>query len=237
MLFRFPLRAGASLVGRHASSASWIAGRRDEIFPFAERLLPWYTQNGSFSSSVTIDEQDTQDSSDDESETPFCFDPDNGYRLVEKEELRRKGRLAGAVLSPSIQITDETESLFRLLPDYFEKALLDHQQKDKLTEIVLDVGRRPFAWIAGERHFIGDSTVTEEQLRKISGSLQFGSDNRAGIDGCLHRISALQNREGNIVGLTLRVGRFVPGNATMLIDLLYGSDASVLFIGAPATVG
>jgi len=77
--------------------------------------------------------------------------------------------------------------------------------------------------------------VAEEQLLKIAGSLQFGSDNHAGIDGCLHRISALRNREGDIVGLTLRVGRFVAGNATMLSDLLYGSDTSILFIGAPGT--
>lgn len=31
---------------------------------------------------------------------------------------------------------------------------------------------------------------------------EFGDDNRAGIEGTLHRISAIRSRKGGIVGLT-----------------------------------
>lgn len=59
---------------------------------------------------------------------------------------------------------------------------------------------------------------------------EFGADNRAGIEGTLHRISAIRNRKGFIVGLTCRVGRAVSGHIDMLYDLLhYGK--SILFVG------
>lgn len=61
---------------------------------------------------------------------------------------------------------------------------------------------------------------------------EFGADNRAGIEGTLHRISAIRNRKGFIVGLTCRVGRAVSGHIDMLYDLLhYGK--SILFVGRP----
>lgn len=41
----------------------------------------------------------------------------------------------------------------------------------------------------------------------------FGGDRRAGIDRTLHRISAIINRDGDVVGLTCRVGRTIPGEA------------------------
>lgn len=48
----------------------------------------------------------------------------------------------------------------------------------------------------------------------------FGADNRAGVPGTLHRISAMRNRRGAIVGLTCRVGRAVAGHISMLKDLV-----------------
>jgi stage III sporulation protein SpoIIIAA len=59
---------------------------------------------------------------------------------------------------------------------------------------------------------------------------EFGGDNRAGIEGTLHRISAIRSRKGMIVGLTCRVGRVVSGHVDMVYDLLqYGK--SILFVG------
>lgn len=61
---------------------------------------------------------------------------------------------------------------------------------------------------------------------------EFGEDNRAGIDGTLHRISAIRSREGTVVGLTCRVGRAVRGQIDLIKDLLqYGE--SILLIGRP----
>ncbi len=64
----------------------------------------------------------------------------------------------------------------------------------------------------------------------------FGGDNRAGIDRTLHRISALRNRAGRVVGLTCRVGRAVPGSAALAEDLIR-AGASILFLGRPGGWG
>jgi stage III sporulation protein SpoIIIAA len=58
----------------------------------------------------------------------------------------------------------------------------------------------------------------------------FGKDNRAGIEGTLHRISAIRSRNGGIVGLTCRIGRAVTGHIDMVYDLLQYSK-SILFVG------
>ena len=59
---------------------------------------------------------------------------------------------------------------------------------------------------------------------------EFGGDNRAGIEGTLHRISAIRSRKGAIVGLTCRVGRAVTGHVDMARNLL-GLGQSLLFLG------
>ncbi len=58
----------------------------------------------------------------------------------------------------------------------------------------------------------------------------FGGDNRAGIDKTLHRISCIRNRRGQIVGLTCRVGRAIPGSAQMVADFIEGNN-SILMLG------
>ena len=60
----------------------------------------------------------------------------------------------------------------------------------------------------------------------------FGGDNRAGIDRTLHRISAIRNRSGKVVGLTCRVGRAIPGSAEMVEDLV-AMGSSLLLMGPP----
>lgn len=59
---------------------------------------------------------------------------------------------------------------------------------------------------------------------------EFGGDNRAGIEGTLHRISGIRSRKGQIVGLTCRVGRAVTGHVDMVRDLLHHGQ-SILFLG------
>ena len=61
---------------------------------------------------------------------------------------------------------------------------------------------------------------------------EFGGDNRAGIDRCLHRISCIRNRDGRIVGLTCRVGRAVAGSANLVADVVL-SGRSLLLLGRP----
>jgi hypothetical protein len=66
--------------------------------------------------------------------------------------------------------------------------------------------------------------VTREELDAAAAAVApFGCDNRAGIAGTLHRISALRSRQGNVVGLTCRVGRAVSGHVDMINDILEGA--------------
>lgn len=104
---------------------------------------------------------------------------------------------------------------------------------DSLIEFVADLGRLPMARFQNEICTICDQPVTYSDLDYISSYVsEFGSDNRAGIDATLHRISAIRNRRGRIVGLTARVGRAVYGDADIIKDVVK-SGRSILLLGQP----
>lgn len=110
---------------------------------------------------------------------------------------------------------------------------------DLLSDIVIDVGRRPQCWVGSDRIFLADTDQrvgTRDDINFVTQQVGgFGSDNRAGLDGKLHRISAMINRDQRTSGLTMRLGRSVKGNADMVIDLLLGSDKSILVLGEPGS--
>ena len=102
-----------------------------------------------------------------------------------------------------------------------------------LIEVVLDLGRVPTArYFDGER-VVAEADVQPHEIEHVVAQVsEFGEDNRAGIPRTLHRISAIRNRRGRIVGLTLRVGRSVSGSAGLVRDL-FESGRSVLLLGRP----
>ena len=52
-----------------------------------------------------------------------------------------------------------------------------------------------------------DREITEADIQYVVDHIgTFGDDNRAGIERTLHRISAIRNRNGKIVGLTCASG-------------------------------
>lgn len=110
---------------------------------------------------------------------------------------------------------------------------------NQLSDVVLDIGRRPQCWIEDQRVFLcdkEDQLVTSTDIKYIKERLgEFGSDNRAGLDRKLHRFSAIRNRDKDISGITIRLGRHVRGNAAMLMDFLMGSDKSILILGEPGS--
>ncbi len=68
--------------------------------------------------------------------------------------------------------------------------------------------------------------ITWEDLKAAEQAVgDFGSDNRAGVQGTLHRISAMRSRKGTVVGLTCRVGRAVTGHVDMIRDILDGDTS------------
>src|SRR6266542_5509512 len=133
-----------------------------------------------------------------------------------------------------IRIGDpEIELLAQALPPHRSGALHERTDPAELLEIVLDLGREPEARVPGREILLSTQPVTEADLEYVASRVgQFGEDNRAGIERTLHRVSAIRNRRGRIVGLTCRVGRAVTGTAEIFRDIVE-SGQSVLLLGRP----
>jgi stage III sporulation protein SpoIIIAA/predicted RNA-binding protein Jag len=102
-----------------------------------------------------------------------------------------------------------------------------------LLEVVLDLGRPPEARFKSGDVVLHPEEVTADDIDFVVARVgEFGGDNRAGIARTLHRISAIRNRKGRIVGLTCRVGRAVFGTIRIIEDLVF-SGRSVLLLGRP----
>ena len=99
--------------------------------------------------------------------------------------------------------------------------------------MVLDLGRPPEARFRDDSFLLESDEVSADDLRYTIDRIgKFGEDNRAGIERTLHRISAIRNRSGNVIGLTLRVGRAVYGTIRVIEDLIM-TGKSVLLLGKP----
>jgi stage III sporulation protein SpoIIIAA len=165
----------------------------------------------------------------------ICFDVQNAY-AVASYELLLMLRPSDMMKPTPLQVSNETETLISLLPEDLSSTLnvLGTRQ---LSDVVLDKGRRPLAWIGGSRLLLGDENrlVEPDEIATVVEKLGgFGSDNRSGLERQLHRISAIRNRESEIIGLTLRIGRHVSGNTGIISDLLFGDPTkSILFLGEP----
>src|SRR6202008_4175951 len=131
------------------------------------------------------------------------------------------------------QQSDELEALLRGLPPDLAARVRALEGLDGLLEIVMDLGRLPEARFAGREESLSRREVSPEDIAFVISHIgQFGGDNRAGIERTLHRISALRNRAGKVVGLTLRVGRAVYGTVEILRDIVE-SGRSILLVGRP----
>lgn len=130
-------------------------------------------------------------------------------------------------------ITDDLRALMDILPVNIASALDKADNADNLLEIVLDLGRKPKARFVGHEMDLAETDITSLDLASIVGKVgDFDADNRAGMERTLHRISAIRNRRGHIVGLTMRVGRAVYGTIDIIQDLIE-SEKSVLLLGKP----
>ncbi len=131
------------------------------------------------------------------------------------------------------RITDDLDRLLELLPLAVQQQLQPGEARQQLLEVVLDLGRLPEARYPGRAMALGDTPLSREDLAAVVARIgHFGGDNRAGIERTLHRISAIRNRQGEVVGLTCRVGRAVFGTVAMVRDLLDGGQ-SLLLMGRP----
>lgn len=137
------------------------------------------------------------------------------------------------ITSSRMQITDDLQKLLDILPEEIRVSLQQHPQRDYLIEVVMDLGRPPEVRFPGTAEYLFQTPITQEQLNYCVQRVgHFSGDNRAGIERTLHRISAIRNRPGEIIGLTCRVGRAVFGTITMIRDLVE-TGKSILMLGRP----
>ena len=131
------------------------------------------------------------------------------------------------------RVTDNLTQLLEVLPPAI-RAYLDREERtDDLLEIVLDLGRLPEARYAYRVVELSDFPITNEDIEYVVGRVgSFGKDNRAGIERTLHRISAIRNRQGKVIGLTCRIGRAVYGTIDIIQDVVE-SGKSILMLGRP----
>ncbi len=119
-----------------------------------------------------------------------------------------------------VVVTDDLSLLMAALPPRVRMSIED-RGTDQLLEIVLDLGRLPEARYPDAAYDLGAESVTAEDIAYVVERVgQFGGDNRAGIERTLHRISAIRNRRGEVVGLTCRVGRAVRGTVALIRDVI-----------------
>jgi stage III sporulation protein SpoIIIAA len=137
------------------------------------------------------------------------------------------------LIAGETRITDNLEQLLQVLPPDVRLATQACLKDEELLEIVLDLGRQPEARFTDGSVFLTERLVDHDDLEYVTSRVgEFGKDNRAGIERTLHRISAIRNRTGRIVGLTCRIGRAVFGTIDIMRDVVE-TGRSILILGRP----
>lgn len=130
-------------------------------------------------------------------------------------------------------IDDDLQAILQILPDPIWQCLRDDGRVMELLEVIMDLGRVPAARYVNEEVALTTAEISEADIDAVVQSIgAFDADNRGGIERTLHRISAIRNRRGTVVGLTCRVGRAVYGTIDIIQDLI-NSAAGILLLGRP----
>ncbi len=131
------------------------------------------------------------------------------------------------------QFRNDLNALLDILPQKIKRNIQSGLLDDAI-EIVLDIGRIPeIRFGNGKIMYIGSDATSREDIDYIvSHVAEFTSDNRSGIPGTLHRISAIRNRQGKVIGLTCRIGRVITGTIACIQDFVK-QNKSILFLGRP----
>ena len=128
---------------------------------------------------------------------------------------------------------DDIHALVAIFPEEIGEKIESIGNLSELVEVVFDVGRPPLARYTDDEIQLSEKEVGFEDLETIISQIgDFDLDNRAGMERTLHRISAIRNRKGKIIGLTCRVGRAVFGTLEIIQDFV-DSGKSILILGKP----
>lgn len=130
---------------------------------------------------------------------------------------------------------DHLGSLLEILPGRVRAQVEKHPEK---SEVSLLLGR-PLVLSTGgwEPPLVFPEIVIREDeidfvVAKLSG---IKADGRAGIDGTAHRISVIYDRYRQIIGLTVRIARWVKTLDQELAGHILEGRGSVLIIGPPGS--
>ena len=133
----------------------------------------------------------------------------------------------------STQFQNDLDRLIEVLPPKITN-MLNKEALSDVIELVFDIGRLPEIRHAGGKiESLNCAPISYDDLDYTTSRIpEFTSDNRSGIEGTLHRISAIRNRQGRIVGLTCRIGRVITGTIDCIKDFVM-MNKSILFLGRP----
>ena len=128
---------------------------------------------------------------------------------------------------------EDLDKLLENLPLFIKERVNKHPDKEKIVEIIMDLGRRPEIRFTTGSQILSQKMVSWQDIEYTTKRIsKFNNENRAGIERTLHRISCIRNRQFLITGLTCRIGRAVFGTITLARDLLE-SNKSILILGKP----
>lgn len=130
-------------------------------------------------------------------------------------------------------LSEELESLLRVLPGPIREVVERHPGTSEISLLL----ERPLVLSFGGRgNFIEfhDLVVDQRHIEHLTTRLSaLKDDGRAGIDRTAHRISVIRDRLNNVIGLTVRIGRFIPVLTEEEKSLILSTGGSLLVIGAP----
>lgn len=133
-----------------------------------------------------------------------------------------------------VETVDNLDLLLEVLPEPLRTTLMHESDLPNLLEVVLDLGRPPEARYTDKTLYLKETPINRDDLQFLVARVGvFTPDNRAGIPRTLHRISAIRNRTGDVIGLTCRVGRAVFGTVEIVKDKVTEDQKSILLLGPP----
>lgn len=153
-----------------------------------------------------------------------------------KQELQQ--RLQTAIGAPeSTPDVWERKAFLQVLPKKVLEEVICHEGLETVVEVVMDVGRPAVLRYRGHDgvyvHLRLEATISSGDLQSVCSQLQFSPKGRAVISSSLHRVSALRDSFGAVIGLTVRCGRHVSGCLAPIEDLVRGG--SLLVVGPPGS--
>jgi stage III sporulation protein SpoIIIAA len=136
-------------------------------------------------------------------------------------------------MSSEQTVIDNLEEFLPLMPPAVQAALRGQGDLHDLLEVVIDLGRPIEARFTHGYVLLSEAPADLQDIGYVVERIgQFDRDNRAGVERTLHRISAIRNRLGDVVGLTCRLGRAVYGTIDIIRDVVE-TGANILLLGRP----